>query len=285
MDISLMQQYQDNGNNPNFLQQLVSERYPDRKNMLLRQYISDSYNYDLIIEDFKNRDKSVPYFAFNVTMQNHGGYAISADNFDESVYATSVTNNYNKANKYLSLVKASDDAFKKLIDYFKTVKEPTIICMFGDHQPTIEPEFVEELLGAKSLSSLSAAQEQRRQMTPFYIWANYDIEEAEIDKMSANYLSSLVLKTAGVELTEYNRYLLKLYETLPVINTVGYIDNADNYYKWSDVSPYTDLISEYEKIQYNCIFDSKNLKTDTFYLKDYVHKPTELVEPGKEIKQ
>jgi hypothetical protein len=170
-------------------------------------------------------------------------------------------------------------------EYFEKVDEPTVICMFGDHQPTIEPEFVEELLGAKSLSSLSAAQEQRRHMTPFYIWANYDIEEAEIDKMSANYLSSLVLKTAGVELTEYNRYLLKLYETLPVINTVGYIDNADNYYKWSDVSPYTDLISEYEKIQYNCIFDSKNLKTDTFYLKDYVHKPTELVEPGKEIKQ
>ena len=96
--------------------------------------------------------------------------------------------------------------------------------------------------------------------------------------MSVNYLSSLVLKTANVELTEYNRYLLKLYETLPVINTVGYIDNEGNHYKWSDSSPYTDLISEYEKIQYNCIFDSKNLKKDTFYLKDYVHQATELKE-------
>jgi phosphoglycerol transferase MdoB-like AlkP superfamily enzyme len=276
--------YKQNGSDPDYLQGLVDKYYPG-SNMLIRQYVSDSYNYDLLIKDFEKRDKSKPYFMFNVTMQNHGGYTTTALNFKEDVYLTENETEYPKVNEYLSLVKQSDKAFKKLINYFKTVEEPTIICMFGDHQPTIEPEFVEELLGAKSLSSLSAAQEQRRHMTPFYIWANYDIEEAEIDKMSANYLSSLVLKTAGVELTEYNRYLLKLYETLPVINTVGYIDNADNYYKWSDVSPYTDLISEYEKIQYNCIFDSKNLKTDTFYLKDYVHKPTELVEPGKEIKQ
>lgn len=270
MDISLMQQYQDNGNNPDFLQQLVNERYPDRKNMLLRQYISDSYNYDLIIEDFENRDKSVPYFAFNVTMQNHGGYAISADNFDECVYATSVSNNYNKANKYLSLVKASDDAFKKLIDYFKNVDEPTVICMFGDHQPSIETQFIAEIMGLPNLSNLTVEQEQARHTTPFFIWANYDIEEKQIDKLSANYLSSLVLKTAGVKLTEYNKYLLKLADILPVIDTVGYIDNQGVYYKWSDASPYTGLLDDYEKVQYNNIFDQPHVNADVFYINGFL---------------
>lgn len=274
-DMSLWKKYQANGNNANYLQSLVDEKYPG-SNFLMRHYISDDYNYDLLIENFKNRDKSKPYYAFNVTMQNHGGYTTSCVNFDESIYATSTSKAYNKANKYLSLVKASDNAFKKLIEYFSTIKEPTIICMFGDHQPTVETEFVAEVMGVNNLTGLSIEDEQKRYITPFFIWANYDIEEKTVPYLSVNYLSSLVLKTAGIELTEYNKYLLKLSETLPVINTAGYIDAEGNYYKWSDNTPYNDIIKEYERIQYNCIFDQKNIDTDVFFLENYLHKPTDL---------
>ena len=274
IDVSFMREYKSNGSNPDFLQSLIDQYYPG-SNMLIRQYVSDSYDYRLLIEDYENRDTSVPYFAFNVTMQNHGGYTTSCVNFDECIYATSVSKNYNKANKYLSLVKASDDAFRELIEYFSNVDEPTVICMFGDHQPSIEPDFIAEVMGVDSLSSLTPEQEQLRHVTPFFIWANYDIEEKQIDKLSANYLSSLVLETAGVKLTEYNKYLLKLSETLPVIDTVGYIDNENNYYKWSDVSPYSHLLEEYENIQYNSIFDQKNIKSDVFYLDGYVPQAAE----------
>ncbi len=274
MDVSVMNEYKSNGSNPDFLQSLIDQYYPG-SNMLIRQYVSDSYDYRLLIEDYENRDTSVPYFAFNVTMQNHGGYTTSCVNFDECIYATSVSKNYNKANKYLSLVKASDDAFKELIEYFSNVDEPTVICMFGDHQPSIETDFIAEAMGVDSLSSLTPEQEQLRHVTPFFIWANYDIEEKQIDKLSANYLSSLVLETAGVKLTEYNKYLLKLSETLPVIDTVGYIDNENNYYKWSDVSPYSHLLEEYENIQYNSIFDQENIKSEVFYLDGYVPQAAE----------
>ncbi|MBE6750136.1 MAG: LTA synthase family protein [Ruminococcaceae bacterium] len=275
IDVSIMRDYQNNGSNADYLQSLIDQYYPGT-NMLIRQYVSDAYNYKLLIEDFENRDKSVPYFAFNVTMQNHGGYTTSSMNFNESIYATSVSKPYTKANKYLSLVKASDDAFKDLIEYFSNVKEPTVICMFGDHQPSIETKFIAEVMGVKDLSSLTTEQEQSRHCTPFYIWANYDIEEQTIDKLSSNYLSSLVLKTAGVKLTEYNKYLLKLAETLPVIDTVGYIDNQGVYYKWSDESPYTGLLDEYEKIQYNNIFDRQNVNTDIFFINGYVPEAVNL---------
>ncbi len=275
-NMSIWDSYLASGNNANYLQELVDEQYPG-SNMLLRQYISDDYNYDVIIENYKKRDKSKPYFAFNVTMQNHGGYATSCVNFNESIQATSTTKAYNKANKYLSLVRASDTAFKNLVEYFEDVKQPTVICMFGDHQPNVETEFIAEVLGVKNLSDLTIEQEQKRYTTPFYIWANFDIEEKTIERLSVNYLSSLVLETAGLELTEYNKYLLKLSEVLPVINTAGYIDNQGNYYKWSDVSPYTDIIKEYEKIQYNCIFDQENIDTEIFFIKDYVHEPSDLV--------
>lgn len=273
MDVSLMKQFQENGSDPNFLQSLIDQYYPESK-MIIRQYVSDSYNYKLLIEDYKKRDKSKPYFAFNVTMQNHGGYTTSCVNFNESIYATSTSKPYIKANKYLSLVKASDDAFKELVTYFSKVKEPTVICMFGDHQPSVEPEFIAEVIGTNSISNLTPQQEQSRYVTPFIIWANYEIDEKQIDKLSVNYLSSLVLQTAGVKLTGYNKYLLKLAETLPVIDTVGYIDNQNNYYSWNESSIYDEILDEYEKIQYNNIFDQENVNKDTFYINGFVPAPT-----------
>ena len=274
IDVSILNDYIQNGSNADYLQSLVDTYYPDRNNMLTRQYVSDSYNYDVIIENYENRDKSQPYFAFNVTMQNHGGYSNGAANFDECIQITSTTQYYNKASKYLSLVKASDDAFKGLIEYFSNVSEPTVICMFGDHQPSIETEFIASLLGTSNINNLSIEQEQARHITPFFIWANFDIEEKQIDKLSVNYLSSYVLDIANVKLTEYNKYLLKLSETLPVIDTVGYIDSNNNYYKWSDKSEHTQTLSEYEKIQYNNIFDSEHKDNSIFFLEGYVMPET-----------
>lgn len=269
LNADMMKIYRQNAANPDYLQMIAEQYYPG-ENLLLRQYVSDSYNYKVLIDDFENRDKSKPYFAFNVTMQNHGGYTTSCSNFDESIYVTSSQNtDLLKTNKYLSLVKYSDDAFKELIEYFEKVDEPTVICMFGDHHPTIETDFIEEVLGVNSLLTLDLEQEQARHATPFFIWANYDIEEREIERLSSNYLSSLVLKTAGVKLTEYNKYLLKLSELLPVIDTTGYIDHNGIYYSWNDDTEYRGILKEYERIQYNNIFDNNHTSFETFYLDDY----------------
>ncbi len=281
IDVSILNDYIQNGSDADYLQSLVDTYYPDRNNMLIRQYVSDSYNYDVIIENYENRDKSQPYFTFNVTMQNHGGYSNGAANFDECIQITSTSTYYNKASKYLSLVKASDDAFKGLVEYFQNVDEPTIICMFGDHQPSIETDFIASLLGVDNINNLTIEQEQARHITPFFIWANYDIEEKQIDKLSSNYLSSYMLDIAGVKLTEYNKYLLKLSQTLPVIDTVGYIDANNNYYKWSDKSEYTQILSEYEKIQYNNIFDSEHKDNSIFFLEGYT-MPETLTEEDSE---
>ena len=37
-------------------------------------------------------------------------------------------------------------AFEKIINYFKNQKEPTIVVMFGDHQPKLEDSFYELLI-------------------------------------------------------------------------------------------------------------------------------------------
>lgn len=260
--------YQNSGYDATVLQDLVSQEHPDER-VLLRQYVSDEFDYKKVIELYEQRDTSKPFFLFNVTMQNHSSYSASFDNFAEDVVITQAGNNpspaYPYANRYLSLIKASDAAAKDLIAYFKAQSDPTVICLFGDHQPNLEPEFKKDVLG-DSVLNLSDEQTQKQYITPFYIWANYDIEEKVIDKLSANYLSSYVMQVAGVKMPTYNRYLLKLSEVLPVINPYGIIDTDGNRYSAGENTPYDELLDGYKKVVYNLIFDDKDKCTSLYTL-------------------
>lgn len=256
--------YQNNDNNVSLLNQMLRDRYPG-KNMLLRRYISDSYDYRVLTDMYDEKDSDRPMFVFNVTMQNHGGYMLSYPNFYQQVHTSSMSESFSKADRYLSLVYESDMAFKELVEYFQDQSEPTLICMFGDHQPYLENDFFEELIGS-DLDKLTLEQTQSRYCTPFVIWANYDIEEEYIDRISSNYLSTLVLETAGVELTPYNKYLSTLYQTLPVIDSIGYIDTDGVYYSYDDKTKYSNILKEYEKIQYNNLFDNEDRVNELFYL-------------------
>ena len=263
VDQDILDTYKQN-NDVTEYEMLLNERYPDR-NMLLRRFVSDSYDYSMVENMYENRDTSKPFFLFNVTMQNHGGYAMSYTNFSQEIYVTNMNGIYPTANRYLSLVKRSDEAFQELVDYFSNVSEPTILCMFGDHLPSIEDGFYEELFGT-SLDHLTTEQQQLRYTTPFVIWANYDIPEATLNQISANYLSTLVLQTAGLPLTQYNRYLASLYQKLPIINTVGYVDADNNYYTHSENSKYDDLLYQYHCLVYNSLIDRNNRDSSVFFM-------------------
>ena len=261
---SILLDYIRNGTNDEYFNDLCNLNYPNQ-NVLLRQYVSDQYNYDNVIKYYENRDTDKPFFMFNVTMQNHGGYTKSFSNFDVDVKLTSTQGYYPKTENYLSLLKKSDEAFEKLICYFKEVKEPTVICMFGDHQPSIEEEFYEEIMNVDSIESAPLEQRQKRYITPFVIWANYDIDDAYIDKLSVNYLSSYLLKTAKIKTTPYNEYLFELSKKLPVITSVGYIDSNGVHYENGKNTKYSNLLKDYKILQYNNAIDKNNEKKEYFY--------------------
>ena len=120
----------------------------------------------------------------------------------------------------MSLIKESDKAFEELVRYLKNYDEPTIVVMFGDHQPAVEQEFYEELYG-KSLSKLSTEELQQRYKIPFVIWANYDIESQDDLKTSPNYLSDLLLDTANVPKNEIENFTSEVRNDVPQINANG----------------------------------------------------------------
>lgn len=233
----------------------------------IRNFISDKSDIEQIIADYEaaKNESSDPFYLFNVTVQNHGGYTGNRGMIEAEVKITDKNMQSDDVEQYLTLAKKSDEAFEQLVKYFEQVDEPTVIVMFGDHQPPLESEFYSDLFG-KNVDNLSAEQMSKWYSTPYFIWANYDIEEKENFNISNNYLSSYLLKLIGADLTGYNKYLLDLQEKLPVITGLFYAGDDGVFRNIDEESEYSDLINEYAQVQYNGLYeDSKRLK-EFFFL-------------------
>lgn len=227
----------------------------------IRAHISDHSNYEEIIRLIENKeDPNQPFFLFDVTMQNHGGYKakkyqsrLSVDGYEDSV-----------VDQYLSLLRDSDDALRYLIEYFSQCSEPAMILMFGDHFPDLPETFTEYLTG-KKFDDSSLEEQQKYYSTPFFIWTNYDIEEVSGIQTSTNYLGSMLLENAGLNMPLYNRYLLNLQESMPALNHLGYMDPDGNWTAWDAAGEKEEQLEwEYECLQYNNLAENRK-RLDWFF--------------------
>ncbi len=228
----------------------------------IREYPSDLSTYKNIISLYEEKKENEKLFNFTLTMQNHGSYT------DETFPSTIIAENgqYPRLNQYLSLIKIADEALEYLINYFSTQQEPTIIVFFGDHQPYVEDEFYENLL-SKYEDSTAKEVVERKYITPFMIWANYDIDEeaySNIQDISVNYLSSLLLDIANIQKTPYLTFLDHLRNEIPIITGNGYMDKTGTYHDFSEKNTYSDLIDTYHYLQFNNMFDNSNKFTSLF---------------------
>ena len=156
------------------------------------------------------------------------------DNFPPTVSLTDMDKPHPATENYLTLIKESDAAFRELTEYFSKEEEPTILLMFGDHQPNdYVTNCIASLTGVPQ-EERSLEEAQNRFIVPFVMWANYDIEEQNALQLSANYLGPLLLETAGLPLTEWQGYLSRLSDTLPVITANTVIDSHGTYMPVSD---------------------------------------------------
>lgn len=241
------------------------ENWGDENKETLRNYISDEAAYNKLISLYEGKEAGEKLFTFCVTMQNHGGYETGRLNGYEPDVKLQYKRSYPAAEIYLSLAKESDKAFQGLLEYFEKVEEPTMIILFGDHWPRVENGFMSKVLG-KNKQDLDWEEVQVTYTTPYVIWTNYPSETVEQD-MSSNYLGSYVLEQAGVELTDYNRFLLSLKETLPIIGVGAVCDSEGNWYAQDQLpEEYQKLITDYNILEYNNQFDKKNKITDFFDL-------------------
>lgn len=104
-------------------------------------YVNDQSDFNQVIWEFENREPGEKLFLFNVTIQSHGSY--TDPDYPARVQLEGKEGAYPMAEQYLTLVQETDQAFEKLIRYFEEQEEPVLIVMFGDHQPSVEQEFLD----------------------------------------------------------------------------------------------------------------------------------------------
>lgn len=226
--------------------------------LYVRKYISDYSDFEKIIENYEqvraSGDES-PYYVFNVTMQNHSGYDV--EGYETPIKLTD-TDKFPEAEQYINLIKESDTALQSLVSYFQNVPEKTVIVFFGDHRPGLSDDFYNYIAGEETGNLTDEKETELKYKIPFFIWANYDIEEQYIECISANYLSGILCEICDIPMTGYQKYLEELRQTIPSISARGYWDADGNYYDVEDEdSPYYETIQKYRCIQYNNMFGNR----------------------------
>lgn len=179
--------------------------------------ISDQCNFEEVINLYENRDRSKPFFMFNVTIQNHSPYGGQApDDISVIRVGNSNADNLYELQQYLNLMKLTDQAFQELIQYFEEIQEPTIICMFGDHQPILSDAFYDRVFEGRDLTETD--KKSLMYTTPYVIWTNYGRQMPEYGDLNASHIGAVLCEIAGVELPSYYRFILRSREEVPAFH-------------------------------------------------------------------
>jgi glucan phosphoethanolaminetransferase (alkaline phosphatase superfamily) len=176
---------------------------------------------------------------------------------DAGVAITDNEQQEEEAQQALNLMKKSDEALEELISYYKEVKEPTVIILFGDHQPRVGNSFYKAVKKGSS---------ELKYKVPFLIWANYDIKEKQNVEISANYLSAYALDEIGLSQTGYSKFLLNLRNEFPVITGNCFIDKYGKMYMANKKNDIKEL-NDYSIVQYNGLVKKADKKRGFFRLK------------------
>ncbi len=230
---------------------------------ILRKYITDRELYQKIIQRYEDKPKDEKLFIMSVTMQNHGGYGEKYSNFKEDTWKQGLS--YTDVNQYLSLIRESDRALEELIGYFQGIQEPVEIVFFGDHQPGLNSAFY-QLMNGKGLAGLTQDEVEQLYKVPFFIWTNYESETAQIPITSLNYLSTMALEKANIQMPAYHRFLSEMMDAVPAINSRGYYSREKAHYLHikDATGAEKEWIDKYHWLQYNEMFDGKR-RSEIFF--------------------
>ena len=240
---------------------------------LIREYVSDLSTYQKIVDLYNDKEDGQPMFVFDVTMQNHSSYSKEYENFipDVEVYGSE---NDALLERYLSLIKISDSAFGALVRYFEKQTEPTIILMFGDHQPADwVVQYIYRMHGQYDSAEWSESLE--RYEVPFVMWSNYDMDEETVlenvdytssskGMISMNYLGTLLMEAAGLPKSAYQLYMDDLVSKYPIAAANGFYDAEGNLYGTTDLDEVPEELKAYWMLNYNSLFDVEE-RNDAWY--------------------
>jgi len=232
------------------------ESFKGREYYQERMFETDESIYHNLYRWYEQMSTDSPRFIYTLTIQNHGQWNQNPPEADIVHAKNDYSENTETVNEFLSCMYLTDQAFVKLTEYFSNQDRPVIICMVGDHCPTIA-----EKIADPSYSEVEKA--LRLRTVPMIIWANYPLENMELGTMSINQVVPTLLEAAGVPLTPYYRYMLDMKKDVPIVTSFGrYVDSdgATHDYDFTDTSPTGTLVKNYFYLEYQNLTSDRNNK-------------------------
>ena len=226
-----------------------------------RGFVSDSADFERLYQlTDAAKEAGEDCFVFNVTMQNHSGYDRSWTNLRAAATLTGdyKGKSYNSTtNQYLALASATDSALEELITHYSAVEEPTVILFFGDHQPPLSNDLYRDIYG-KALDERDDEELLEQYVTPFFIWANFDIEEQDDVLIGASFLGNLASQVAGYPQTGWMKFLEHVNDSFDSVTRIGYAMADGRVLGDGDEDQLSEeeqeLLRQYETLQYYLLF-------------------------------
>jgi len=157
------------------------------------------------------KETGKPFFNLTVTMQNHQAYNANEYPDDKLVKVTNSKIDpslIGSVQTYVTGLRDADEALKYLKDYFKKVKEPTIIVYYGDHLVGIDGNGDNIYIPAGYISDTTSPESKKLMHSPpFVIWDNYTKIKAKPVSLSMYQLIPYMTNLYGLSKPLYFDYL------------------------------------------------------------------------------
>ncbi len=236
-------------------------------------YVSDKAFAEKIISLYQQRDKDVPLFMLNVSMENHQPYTANKYTEHSGIDASSPYLNEEDLailDSYVMGVHDADASLGMLVDYFSTVDEPVMLVFWGDHLPNLNlsdgTSIFTKLGYASDVMTTDWGPEELAQMlsTEYLIWTNYE-EDDEIQPdhtESCTFLGVHVLQRIGLELNSYFSWLEQNVMPYMIIYRARLFVDAEG-------KPYRDIPEDYQQMMdayrlmvYDLVYGERRITQD-----------------------
>lgn len=215
--------------------------------------MTDAVTYHKVLEILES--SAQPQFIFDVTMQNHGGYDTwdlpEGERLDYDVSAIDGAD-HGQTSEYISLIAQSERDTLAFLDELRDVERPVVVIFFGDHQPAMGQAINELIPGSEEPGS--HAHLQRIRMTPYLIWANYNVAGTGDEPIERNLglysLAAYASYLIGAPLSDYQKAQMVLLEEVPELDAYGYQGADGHWYLFGDESPFAAAVRDLDWLQY-----------------------------------
>ena len=174
----------------------------------------------LIYENIKKvlQQGDQPKFIYAITVENHPMY--NDDRYGKQQFKLSKTLsplNQRKLNTYTAGVARADQKLSELTAYLKTLKQPTIVLVFGDHLPNLQGVY-DEYDYFKNDPERKAV---KNYQTPFAVWSNFPIQKKALQQqfIPSSFVAPKLLQVAGLPFSPYYHFMQRLSGCYAVIHS------------------------------------------------------------------